>query len=348
MTKSIQQIQQELDRIQSAVAETAVEFKSQYSNYLDLLGNSVKQQLILASYQICTQFYPHSFLDLSLSQKQDLQQTLRQIGIELKPELLTIIEQQELEPEPNELNLMAAIIKNLPKTQVKNARQNRAESEEPENNLEPEEIDLEALKSELGNIELIAIESLEEDEDSDVNRAENDDSTDKKDLLPSAPPKKKIELNNPQHLLLWHKQIERKIKKNLDRTSKKANNCLQDANIIPNRIPAKIIDVAMQTDGSKSARSSRKLPKAPNILHLSIDTNPSKKGQISQNLTQISLLRLRLSEIEFSDSMLITQRSQIRDLTSKINKLKSKYDYAKQELAVAKAQAAWRSSWYED
>ncbi|MEM8831357.1 MAG: hypothetical protein AAGE96_18650 [Cyanobacteria bacterium P01_G01_bin.19] len=348
MTKSIQQIQQELDKVQSAVAETAVEFKNQYSSYLDLLGNSVKQQLILASYQICTQFYPRSFLDLSLSQKQDLQQTLRQVGIDLQPELLAIIEQQELDPEPNELNLMAEIIKKLPKTKVKNARQNRAESAEPENNLESAEIDLETLKSELGNIELIAIESLEEDEDLDVDRAENEDSTDSEEILPLAPPKEKIELDNPQHLLLWQKQIERKIKKNLDRTSKKVNNCLQDADIIPDRIPAKIIDVAMQTDGSKGGRNNRKLPKAPNILHLSIDTNPSKKGQISQNLTQISLLRLRLSEIEFSDSLLITQRSQIRDLMSKINRLKNKYDYAKQELAVAQAQAAWRSSWYED
>ena len=339
MTKSIQQIKQELDSTKSAVAEKAVELQDRYRNYLDLLSQSVKQQLILASYQICTQFYPQSFLDLSLSNKQNLQQTLRKFGTDIQPKLIDIIEQQELEPEPNELNLMAELIKNLPKTKIKNKIQAETDSEADET-----EIDLELVSAELGNIEFVEIEALE---DSGEDNIQDLDDTEKEESVPKTPANEKIELNNPQHLLLWYKQIERKIKKNLDRTSKEVNKCLQDSNVIPISIPAKIIDVALQTEGSKKGRNNRRLPNAPNILHLAIETDPKKKPKTTEDLSQISLLRLRLAEIEFSDPMLNAHRGQIRNLVSEIGKLNNRHKAIEQQLAVAEAQAAWRSSWYE-
>ena len=56
-----------------------------------------------------------SMITLDLLEKQDLQQNLRTIGTQLKSELVEIIDQKELEPEPLEINLMAELIKNLPK-----------------------------------------------------------------------------------------------------------------------------------------------------------------------------------------------------------------------------------------
>ena len=347
MTKSIKQIKQELDDTKSAVAETAVELQDRYRNYLDQLSQSVKQQLILASYQICTEFYPQPFLNLSLSNKQDLQQTLRRIGIDLQPELLSIIEQQELEPEGDELNLMAELIKNLPKAKTKQKAHEGIDIE-TENEEDSPEIDLESLKADLANIELIEIEALDESENEELKQLIKGDSEEKIEATPQASPKEKIQLDNPKHLLRWYKQIERKIKKNLDQASKKANKQLQDSGVIPDHIPAKIIDVAMQTETGKRGRSNQKLPNAPNILHLTIETETGKKSKIPQNSSQISLLRIRLAEIEFSDPMLNAQRGQIRNLVNKINKLNSKYKANEQQLAVAEAQAAWRSSWYED
>jgi len=84
MTKSIQQVKQDLENLKSTVADTAVELEELHLNYLHLLSQSLKQQLIVACYQICTRLYPQSFLDLSLSEKQNLQQNLRQIGIQLE------------------------------------------------------------------------------------------------------------------------------------------------------------------------------------------------------------------------------------------------------------------------
>ena len=325
MTKSIQQVKQDLENLKSTVANTAIELEELYLNYLGLLSQSLKQQLILACYQICTQLYPQSFLDLSLSEKQDLQQNLRQIGTQLEPDLTEILKQKELEPEPPELNLMAELIKNLPKP--KRSRDDQQESET--------EIDLELVKTELEKLEFIEIDTAESDDDEQPIDSE-------------APPREAVDSENPEHLILWHKQIERGIKKTLDVTSRKVNKCLQDSRIIPERIPNKVIDVAMQADATTGLRNNPKSSNFPHVLNLAIEIEANKKSQTFKKPAPISLLRLRLTELEFSDHQLNAKKSQIRNLMGKIHKLNSKYKAIKQEAAIIEAQSAWRSSWYED
>lgn len=334
MTKSIQQVKQNLEILKSQVAETATELEELHSNYLELLGHSLKQQLILACYQICTQLYPQSFIDLSLSAKQDLQQNLRRLSLELKPQLAEIITQKELEPEPSELNLMSELIKKLPKP-----KQRAEDTENPENNLT--EKDLELIKAEIAsienleNIQLIAINASSEQED------ELDNS-------PEAAPKEQVDFENPEHLILWHQQIERGIKNTLDETSRKVNQLLQKSKIIPDRLPNQVVDVAMQAEGSKGMKNNSRPPQIPHVMNLSIESDKSQKSKSGQKPLQISLLRLRLAEVEFSDHLLNAKRGQILNLMGKVKKLDSQYQAILRELAVIEAQAAWRSSWYED
>ncbi|MGF1587892.1 MAG: hypothetical protein ACFCU7_01360 [Pleurocapsa sp.] len=329
MTKSIQQVKQDLSNLKSTVADIAIELEELQRNYLELLSQSLKQQLILASYQICTQLYPQSFLNLSLSEKQDLQQNLRQICLELEPNLAKIIEQKELEPESIDLNLMAELIKNLPKPK------RRAEDSEDS----ASEIDLELVKAELENLE-----NLENVEFIQINTAADDVNLKTSSEQSS---QEQIDFENPEHLILWYKQIERSIKKTLDVTSRKVNKCLQESKILPDRIPNKVIDVAMQADSAKGVRNNYRQPDIPHVLYLAIETDQDKKSKSAKNL-QISLLRLRLAEVEFYDHLLNAKRGQIRNLIGKIKKLNSKYKVIQQEAAVIEAQAAWRSSWYED
>lgn len=334
MTKSIQQVKQNLEILKSRVAETATELEELHSNYLELLGHSLKQQLILACYQICTQLYPQSFIDLSLNAKQDLQQNLRRLSLELKPQLAEIIAQKELEPEPSELNLMSELIKKLPKP-----KQRAEDTENPENNLT--ENDLELIKAEIAsienleNIQLIAINASSEQED------ELDNS-------PEAAPKEQVDFENPEHLILWHQQIERGIKNTLDETSRKVNHLLQKSKIIPDRLPNQVVDVAMQAEGSKGMKNNSRPPQIPHVMNLSIESDKSQKSKSGQKPLQISLLRLRLAEVEFSDHLLNAKRGQILNLMGKVKKLESQYQAILRELAVIEAQAAWRSSWYED
>jgi len=329
MTRSIQQIKQDLDTIELTVAETAEELQNLYNSYLNLLSQSVNQQLIRASYQLCTEFYPQSFLNLSLSNKQNLQQKLREIGQKLQPVLLEIIEQKELNSDEGELNLVAELIKNLPNLQ-------KSENDEEKNENEAR-INLELVKAELENIELTKI---------NASLASNPDTEDSESQTP-ANKNQKIDFKNPEHLILWHKQIEGTVKKILDSTSKEINKCLQESKIIPSRLPTKIMDVAIKTDSGNKGRNNHKLQHVPNILNLAIETDKDKQNKPA-SIAQISVLRLRLAEIEFSDHLLNAQRSQIRTVMSKISKLRHKYQAVKQERDVAEAQAAWRSSWYED
>ena len=337
MTKSIQQIQQDLQSLESTTAETAIELEKLYQVYLSLLGKSLKQQLVLASYQICTQFYPQSFLELSLSDKQELQQALRKISIEAEPLLLMTVEQKELEPEPHQLNLMAELIKKLPKS-----TSSQSESElglKLANEDETGEIDLATVKAELEKIEFIEIDDSVEDSIEPNN-------------FDLETPKEEVDFGNPEHLILWHKQIERSIKKTLEEASQQANKCLQDSKVIPDRIPNKIIDVAIQAD-SRQRKGDRKLQNTPNILNLAVessgDSKKSKsKSKSAKNMLQVSLLRLRLTELEFCDPLLNAKRGKIRNLISKIRQLRHQYQATKKEASIAEAQAAWRSSWYED
>lgn len=325
MTKSIQQVKQDLENLKSAVADTAIELKELHFDYLNLLSHSLKQQLIFACYQICTQIYPQAFLDLSLNAKQELQQNFRQITSRLKPDLLELINQQELEPEPLETDLMAQLIKNLPK--AKKSLENLPEK--------VSEIDLEQIKSEFENIEFIEISTGVDNKHEPSNTLE-------------ATTRETVDFKNPQHLIAWHKQIERGVKKTLDTTSRKVNKYLQDSRIIPDRIPSKVIDVAMEAEAAKGGRSSSQSPHIPHVLHLAIETDSKQKSKSSSKPLQISLLRLRLAELEFSDHLLSSKRREIRNLMGKIKKLKSNYRAIKQQAAVIEAQAAWRSSWYED
>jgi hypothetical protein len=317
MTKSIQHIKTELAVLESTVAEAAEELQNSYKNYLELLSRSVNQQLILASYQICTQFYPQSFLKLSLNQKQEIQQKIRIIGKEIQPILLNSSEEKEINLQQQELNFVAEMLRNLPVSSDKDDEENSENS-----------LDLELIKNKLQKIDILELPITSE-------------------LEPETEHKEPVDFNNPEHLILWHKQIERNIRKNLDAASKKINECLQNMAIIPNHIPAKLMEIGIKEDSSDSGRNTSQVKNLPNILNLVIETDKDKKSKIT-SAVQISLLRLRLSEIEFSDPLLSGKRNQIRTVVSRINQLRRKYRDKKQEYAIAQAEAAWRSSWYED
>ena len=346
MTKSIQQVRQNLENLKSQIGESAAELKELHLNYLEILSQSLKQQFILACYQICTHLYPQSFIDLSLKEKQDLQQNLRQLSIELQPQLLALIEQKELEPKPIELDLMAELIKKLPKSK-RRASDYTHSSASPSDSLSDRETDLELVKAEIASlenlenlegIELIAIDASSSE---GLEVLEAEEPTEE-------PPKEPIDWQNPEHLILWHKQIERGIKKTLSDASRKVNKHLQEARIIPARLPSKVIDVAMQADVAKGMKSNSKQPQVAHVMQIAIEAEKGKKSKSSKNPLQISLLRLRLAEVEFSDPLLNAKRGQIRNLMSKIKQQNSKYKAVRQELAVIEAEAAWRSSWYED
>ncbi|MBW4671100.1 MAG: hypothetical protein KME60_27670 [Cyanomargarita calcarea GSE-NOS-MK-12-04C] len=80
MARAIERIERDILALEEAIRAIAQELQSTYSGYFTVLGQALRQQLILATYHLCTQGYPESFLSLSLNQRQKLQQDIRKLG----------------------------------------------------------------------------------------------------------------------------------------------------------------------------------------------------------------------------------------------------------------------------
>jgi hypothetical protein len=273
MARVMQQIKQDLAALEERVANLAVELRALYSNYLNLLSQSAKKQLILASYQICTQVYPDSFLHLSTSDREKLQNDLKQLGNEIKSQFFSLLE-----------------------TPIQS--------------------------------ESLAIATEEQAIELTVDA--------------------KQESINPEDLVNWCKEFEINLQETFEKLSQEANIYLQESNILPSQVPAKIIEMAMQTEGS-----SLPLNQAPNLLNLLIETERDSEEepqppQENPKITKLTAIHLRLSEIEFSDPTLSIERDRIRHGLEKLSKIRQQYRKIQREYAIAEAEAAWRSTWYED
>ncbi|MGK7872549.1 MAG: hypothetical protein AB4426_04330 [Xenococcaceae cyanobacterium] len=319
MARAIQQIKRELAALEEIVSNLGVELGRIYAKYLSLLSQSVRKQLVLASYQICTQAYPESFLSLSFNQRQKLQENLRQLGNRVQTQLFQYLEESNQSAAPPNLNPMEQMLSKLqiPKQQGENQVQQLLSREQ----------------------ELPAPTPTKE-----IEVGENlPDTTEISSHLTESTGAKVRRINNPEDLVQWHKQVEQGINETLESLSREANRYLQQANVLPNKLPVKVIEMAMQAEENSSTIISG----SPNLLNLIIETEKDERTQDS-NITKITVLRLQLSEIEFSDQTLSAERNQIRNLLERIGKIRQQYQKKQRECAVAEAEAAWRSSWFDD
>lgn len=271
MARAVELIDRDLVAIQEALAVLKEEFHNTYERYLASLGYAVRQQLILASYHLCTQGYPQPFLNLSFSQRQQLQQDFRQMAQKAAEKFLELIGTPNLE--------MTATI------------------------------------------------------DSQADETEESDSESK--LRP-------VNVDNPERLAQWQENLEQAIVQILGRLSRETNRLLQQAGILPKKLPEAILEVAGKAEGA-----SDMMPGPPNLLNLLIETDNSDDSEGS-SMTHIIAINLRLSEIEFADSACIAGRNQIRNLLSRLSSLRRDYHKKQRERTIANAEAAWRASWFED
>jgi hypothetical protein len=294
---TIERIEQDLAALLEAIALLKVDFSSTYGQYLKLLGQAVRQQLILASYQICTQGYPESFLALSFNQRHNLQQAIRKLGGEVQTQLLS-----HLEPS-----------KPLP--------------EQDYNTVEDVAIENEQTLS-LNQEQLSAFERIQTDESLEI--AES-----KKAVSPSP--------SQPEQLLEWQEQLENAIAQTLKILSLDTNRLLQKNGIIPDKLPPAVLEAAVQVEASTEA-----VVGSPNLLNLLMEAENDDEEKEDSTLMRIVAINLRLAEIEFADPTLSAGRNQIRKLSARVSSFQREYHKKQRELAVAKAESAWRSSWFDE
>ena len=97
MGRSVEQIERDLAALEEVGHVLTSEIRSAYASYLTALGRAMRQQMILASYHLCTQGYPKQFLSLSVSQRQQLQQTVRKLSQQASDQLLNHTKTEEAE-----------------------------------------------------------------------------------------------------------------------------------------------------------------------------------------------------------------------------------------------------------
>ncbi len=290
MAKSLQKIRQEIEQLETESKEIFTELNGIYKRYLEALNLSVKKQLILAVYEICTKIYPEEFLQLSYSQREKLQGKIKELCQPLESKLLAYI----TFPQPTPT---ATITEQI-----------------------------------LTQLSLISNKEFQ------IQNTEEDDSI--------------SEIGNPEDLVLWCKRVEQGIRMIIHDLSQDVNRDLQKNNIIASQLPPQLLEMALQAEeGGMSSGNS------PNILNLLIETNQKESDDEEENeeddenqesqITKISAIHLRLSDIEFADPQLSIQRQQIRQKLEIVKKIRKAYQKVQRENAQAQAEAAWRSSWHD-
>lgn len=97
------QISRDIAALEEKTLALAGELYPLYGQYLEALGQIAQQQLISASFHLCTQVRPDRFLKLSLSQRQQMQRNLRRLGQNLTQSLeLEQLQQQFTQGESGE------------------------------------------------------------------------------------------------------------------------------------------------------------------------------------------------------------------------------------------------------
>jgi len=149
--------------------------------------------------------------------------------------------------------------------------------------------------------------------------------------------------SNPVELAKWQNSLEELTQQALKKISHDANVLLQQADILPKKIPEPILEAA----AAASEAAAEVMPGPPNLLNLVIEID-NDQDEDESSLTQIMAINLRLGEIEFADATLASSRKQIRNILVQLQKLGREYQKKQRERSIAEAEAAWRSSWYED
>jgi len=347
MPGAVERIAQDLAAIDAAAVVIAPDFRAAYKNYLNVLGKAVEKQLVLAIYHICTQGYPEAFLRLSNTQRQHLQQSLRQLvqktQAQLQAQLYVPLAAEEVAPAEGDHTVP------LPSAKTGSLKVSHEffeilaqESGKLDETLVLEAQDLEATifpPDDSADTDL----SLEDPPNSS---SPADDPPDKTVVSPDSNADPLTEVDPPlteiDRLAQWRDSLEKAIVTILQLASRNANILLHKTNLLPQQLPEPILEAVSKADATTESVNS-----PPNLMTLLVEAENSK-GTERSSVMKIVAVRLRLMEIELSDSALAIGRKQLRNLSSQLKALHKKYKKKQRELSVAEAEALWHSSWLEE
>ncbi|MBW4519358.1 MAG: hypothetical protein KME16_06605 [Scytolyngbya sp. HA4215-MV1] len=348
MVASIDRIEKDLAALEAAIVAIAQEFHKTYASYLEALGKTTRQQLILASYYLCTQAYPRHFLHLSLSHRQELQQTLRDLGTQTQQELLAKLIPPLAHQQPDAVaGAEAATSPELITTEL-----NPIVESPIANSPEIESTDTATAAIEFSETERFS-PAPEISQGNFFATTNPSAGMNLGEAFFQARPHAKP--NPLEELLLWQETLERAIGEELRSLSHAVNRLFQQTGILPKKLPEPILEAAIRAEATEMVGGP------PNLLNLMIETvgdspkHPSDdkdededEDEDGSSLMRVTTVHLRLSDIEFADSTTMAWRTRLRSLAARLKTLARDYRKKQQERTIAEAEAAWRSVWVDE
>ncbi len=345
MARPLQRIEREIEELESAIASLAEEFYQAYGNYTQYLGQVVRQQLIVASYQICTQGYPHEFLELSLTGRQQLQERVKRLAQQAEAEI------QEIVSRPLETPLALS---------SEEAEDEEEEEENPEESDEPS-LDLKVMESEeeyplIKNPEALA--QWQQNIEKQIFKRLEHFSHEVNQLLRKA---NIFTENIPEPLIEVAKQAMGTQESLAPSLPNILNLVIEAENFLT---PRRKGELKGQIELPERLLKQYEDSIPPVIIGLQKgDYDPDEEEDDDEDEDddrdpiallpfslplKIMLINLRLSDIEFSDARVTSYRKQLRHLQDRLYSKGQDYQRKQKEYAIAQAEFAWRSSWVED
>ncbi len=331
MSQRIDKVEQELAKLEGAIALMSQQLLATYSSYLKLLGKSVQRQLIMAVYQLCTDVYPESFLQLSLNQRANLQTKVKQIAQGIMTQLLTPLTDLENIISPS---VSASAIPTLITTSIPDFA--------PENMKEMEKIGKREKPEKPSKIRQLA--NWQRQTDAEIIQLLQQCSKEVNNLLHQSKllaqqlpiflleAAAKVEslnaaavISRPNTLNLLVEMSNNPESAVEDDSKDDLENNLEDNSEIPQSLSQSILQDISQHISFKE--SSKEPPKE--ILHL-------------------TAIYLRLGDLEFNDPELGNISNHLRAFVTRLHSFDREYHKQSRLYQVAQAQAAWRSTWSED
>lgn len=383
VTDPIHRLEQELAELSDRSRSLAESLYEADLSYLRTLGAAAGQQLILASYRICTHKYPERFLALPFMERQNLQQALRQLARNLSEQLAQNLALPIPKPERKQ-----RIVKVEAIDRPKSSGRRSANGSDNEDNEGPSTAEmaaaLAAAFNSLVNIESIELEGDDADDAEDPEDADDEtsdrprnanssnansssgrddddlaaDPEEAADSEPESDPEPRppaIDLDagmpevlatlatHPSRVLQWHRSREKLTNSTLRAQSHQANELLRSAGILPRKLPPAMLDIAAKGDFDDFTGNS------PNLIELIMQgEGDDDSDNDNDGATRLVAVHLRLSEIHFSNPDLKPQRAAIQQVLEQLDQLRTRYEKVQHRQAIASAESAWRSAWFED
>ena len=314
-----ERIEREILKLEEAIKIAIHELFHAYQSYLISLGEAVRKQLILAVYHLCTQGHPEAFLQLSFSQRQKMQEELRNLGKTAQTSLKLLMQQPNLWDDSSE-------------------EDEDEENEDIFDDLEDEDDDND------DDQQKIIVEKLPKSDDTP---SENQGIVRIINTLDQSMEDKKLKLNLIEilgKLESWQRYVEKEIPIICRDISSKTNHLLQKTNVLSKKLPGNIIEAISKIENS----STDVIPGVPNLLNLMVEMEGGEPNDAIHNPRLIMAIYLRLSDVEFVDQGLLSSRQQLKQINARLNGLVREYKKKQRERSTIEAESAWRVSWLDE